>query len=149
MRIVAQRVSEAKVIVEGKQISSIGRGLVLLVAIGKGDSDDDINYLVRKIKNLRIFEDGGQKFNLDIMQVKGEILSIPQFTLYADTRKGARPSFDEAQAPQIAQDMWKEFNARLRAEGISLKEGVFAARMQVHIVNEGPVTIFLNSRGKA
>ena len=146
MRIVAQRIREAKVIIDKKQFSSIGKGLLLLVAIGKDDTYKDISYLANKIKNIRIFDDNNKKMNLDINQIKGEILSVPQFTLYADTLKGNRPGFDEAASPAVAEKMWKEFNGLLRSEGISVKEGQFAAKMEVQLVNDGPVTIWLDSR---
>lgn len=146
MRIVIQKVKEAKVIVAGKEISRIDKGLLLLVGIGKQDTNADINYLANKIKNMRVFDDNNKKMNLDINQIKGEILSVPQFTLYADTFKGNRPGFDEAASPAVAEKMWKEFNGLLRSEGISVKEGQFAAKMQVQLINDGPVTIWLDSR---
>ncbi len=146
MRIVIQRVKQAKVIINKEGFSNIGKGLLLLVAIGKDDTYKDINYLANKIKNMRVFDDNNKKMNLDINQIKGEILSVPQFTLYADTLKGNRPGFDEAASPDVAEKMWKEFNGLLCSEGISVKEGQFAAKMQVQLVNDGPVTIWLDSR---
>ena len=148
MRVIIQRVKEAKVLVGDKEISSIGRGLLLLVAVGKEDSDTDINYLADKIKNMRIFEDDNEKMNLDIKQIGGQILCVPQFTLYADARKGNRPGFDKAAEPKAAERMWKKFNNLLRNNTIPVKEGQFAAKMQVKLVNDGPVTIWLDSKEK-
>ena len=148
MRVIIQRVKEAKVLVDDKEISSIGRGLLLLVAVGKEDSDTDINYLADKIKNMRIFEDDNEKMNLDIKQIGGQILCVPQFTLYADARKGNRPGFDKAAEPKAAERMWKKFNNLLRNNTIPVKEGQFAAKMQVKLVNDGPVTIWLDSKEK-
>lgn len=146
MRIVIQRVKEAKVSVVNKQVSSIGKGLLLLVGIGKDDTPKDVNYLANKIKNIRIFDDDNKKMNLNISQIKGEILSVPQFTLYADTLKGNRPGFDKAANPEVAEEIWKKFNNLLRDEGIQIKEGQFAAKMQVQLINDGPVTIWLDSK---
>ena len=148
MRVIIQRVKEAKVLVDDKEISSIGRGLLLLVAVGKEDSDTDINYLADKIKNMRIFEDDNEKMNLDIKHIGGQILSVPQFTLYADARKGNRPGFDKAAEPKAAEQVWKKFNNLLRNNTIPVKEGQFAAKMQVKLVNDGPVTIWLDSKEK-
>ena len=148
MRVIIQRVKEAKVLVADKEISSIGKGLLLLVAVGKEDSDADINYLADKIKNIRIFEDDNEKMNLDIKQIGGQILSVPQFTLYADARKGNRPGFDKAAEPKAAEQVWKKFNNLLRNNTIPVKEGQFAAKMQVKLINDGPVTIWLDSKEK-
>ncbi len=148
MRVIIQRVKEAKVLVADKEISSIGKGLLLLVAIGKGDSYADISYLADKIKNIRIFEDNNEKMNLNLKQTKGQILSVPQFTLYADTAKGNRPGFDKAADAKTAEKIWKEFNNLLRDDAISVEEGRFAAKMQVKLINDGPVTIWLDSKEK-
>ncbi len=147
MRAVIQRVERAKVSVEGKTIASIGKGLLLLIGIGKADDRKDTEYLSRKITNLRIFEDDKGKMNLNIKEVNGEILSIPQFTLFGDIRKGNRPGFDGAACPESAVEMWQELNARLRAENIPVKEGEFRTHMQVELVNDGPVTLWIDSGG--
>lgn len=146
MRIVVQRVNEAKVIIDKEHISGIGRGLLLLVAIGTDDTPEDVGYLANKIKNLRIFEDSNGKMNLNIKQINGEILSVSQFTLFAETRKGHRPGFEGAAKPEMAQDIWRRFNEALREDAIPVKEGRFAAKMQVQLVNDGPVTILLDSK---
>lgn len=146
MRIVIQKVKEAKVLVAGEEISSIGKGLLLLVGVGKGDSYEDISYLANKIKNLRIFEDDNEKMDLNIKQIKGQILSVPQFTLYADTHKGNRPGFDKAAGPKIAEENWIKFNNLLRNDAIQVREGQFASKMQVQLINDGPVTIWLDSK---
>lgn len=148
MRVVLQRVKEAKVMVSDNEISGIGKGALLLVGVEKQDTDADINYLANKIKNIRIFDDNSGKMNLDIKQVNGEILSVPQFTLYADTRKGNRPGFDKAAEPEIAKKAWLTFNNLLREASIPVKEGQFAANMQVILNNNGPVTILLDSKIK-
>ncbi len=145
MRVVIQRVIRAGVSVEGRTTASIGKGLLLLVGIGKGDTRKDIEYLARKIVNLRIFEDDNGKMNLNIKQVNGEILSIPQFTLFGDIRKGNRPGFDGAASPETAAELWHELNAELRKENIPVKEGRFGAHMQVELVNDGPVTLWIDT----
>ena len=144
MKIVIQRVKNARVAAGGNDIAKIGRGLVLLVGVGKGDSRKDIERLARKIADLRIFEDEQGKMNLNIKQVNGQVLSVPQFTLYADTEKGNRPGFNSAAEPEMAKDYWQDFNAMLKAYGIEVKEGIFGAGMEVELVNDGPVTICLD-----
>lgn len=148
MRIVVQKVKEARVIVNEKEFASIAKGLALLVGIAKHDTYKDISYLANKIKNMRIFDDDNKKMNLNITQINGEILSIPQFTLYGDMHKGNRPGFDEAAAPKIAKELWRNFNDILLKEKIVVKEGQFGAKMQVEIVNDGPVTFYLDSKVK-
>ena len=145
MRVLVQRVKKASVSVEGRPISEIGRGALLLVGISKDDTAQDIERLAKKVIGLRIFGDEQGKMNLDVRQVNGRILSVPQFTLYADTRKGNRPGFDKSAGPDMARDYWQRFNALLRREGIEVKEGIFAAHMEVELVNDGPVTIWLDS----
>jgi len=145
MKIVIQRVKKAKVAVEGKDAAEIGRGMLLLIGVGKDDSAEDIERLSKKVAALRIFEDGQGKMNLDVRQINGQVLSVPQFTLYADTRKGNRPGFDMAAEPKKAKDHWKDFNTMLKAAGIEVREGVFGARMEVELVNDGPVTIILDN----
>lgn len=146
MKIVVQRVKKASVSVSGNEISSIRQGMLLLVGIGKGDSMTTADQMADKVSRLRIFEDDACKMNLDIFQVKGEILSVSQFTLLADMSKGNRPGFDNAAEPAIAKELWLKFNDKLRQNGITTKEGEFAADMQVLLVNDGPVTILLDSK---
>ena len=146
MKLLIQRVRQAKVIVEGRDINSIKGGLVLLVGVGKDDSSKDIEYLARKLISLRIFEDEKKKMNLDIRQVNGEILSVPQFTLFADLRRGNRPGFELSAKPDIAKERWKRFNDLLKDGGITVKEGIFGVHMQVALTNDGPVTIWLDSK---
>jgi D-tyrosyl-tRNA(Tyr) deacylase len=146
MRILIQRVKQASVIVEGQEVANIAQGLVLLVGIGKDDGTDDMEYLCRKVSNMRIFEDEEGKMNLNIQQVKGQILSVSQFTLYANTKKGNRPGFDQSADPAIAKEYWAKFNNLLRGNGLEVAEGVFGAHMNVKLINDGPVTIWLDSK---
>jgi len=145
MRVLLQRVKEASVRVEGKRVSEIKKGILMFVNIGKNDTDDDIDYIARKVSNMRIFEDEQGKMNLSVKQVNGSILSVSQFTLYADTRKGNRPYFGESAGPDDAYKKWKMLNERIRGEGIVVEEGVFGAHMEVYLINDGPVTIWLES----
>ncbi len=144
MRILIQRVKSAKVVVEGEDVSDIKHGLLLLVGVGKDDGAEDFERLSQKVLNLRIFEDEQGKMNLNVKQVNGGILSVPQFTLYADTRKGNRPGFDQSAGPEIAKKYWNRFNNLLRENGVDVKEGIFGAHMEVGLVNDGPVTIWLD-----
>lgn len=146
MRILVQRVKNAKVAVEGRDVSGIGQGLLLLVGVGKDDNEDDIEHIAKKVINLRIFEDEQGKMNLNIKQANGKVLSVPQFTLYADTRKGNRPGFDRSAGPEMAKEYWVKFNDLLRDNGIDVKEGFFGAHMEVELINDGPVTIWLDSK---
>ncbi len=148
MRAVIQRVAEAGVKVWGEQIAKIGRGLVVLVGIGKDDNDDDILWLANKIINLRIFEDEAGKFNYSILDIKGEILLVPQFTLYGDCRKGRRPSFDYAMPPDKAREMFNKLFDYLQTQNLKVQKGIFGAKMDVELVNAGPVTIILDSKQK-
>ncbi len=145
MRVLIQRVKSAKVAVEGRDIANIEKGLLVLVGVGKDDDEKDIEYLGKKIVNLRIFEDASGKMNLNIKQVNGQILSVPQFTLYADTRKGNRPGFDLSAEPNMAKDYWNKFNKLLGENGITVKEGIFGTHMEVGLINDGPVTVWLDS----
>jgi D-aminoacyl-tRNA deacylase len=140
-----QRVSRAQVTVNGEVIGKIGGGLVALVGVAAGDAKADIEYLVNKIVNLRIFADADSKFNLSLLDVKGELLLISQFTLMADTRKGRRPSFTDAAPPEIAEEMFNDVVAEARKTGIKVETGKFQAHMMVELVNDGPVTIMLDS----
>ncbi len=143
MRAVVQRVRRASVSVDGKTMGEIGRGLVILLGIGHGDGEDQARWLARKIANLRIFEDERGLFNHSLLDVEGEALVVSQFTLYADARKGRRPSFVNAAPPEMAEPMVDRFVELLRAEGVPVQTGVFGARMLVEIFNDGPVTILL------
>ena len=145
MRVVLQRAKTASVDVNGKEIASIKKGLLLLVGIGKNDTDGSIEHAARKICRLRVFGDAEGKMNLDIKQVEGEILSVSQFTLLGDISKGNRPGFENAGAPEVAEGRWKYFNEILRKEGIVVQEGIFGAHMNVNMVNEGPVTFVVDS----
>jgi D-tyrosyl-tRNA(Tyr) deacylase len=148
MRVLIQRVRRAAVLVDGSEISSIQKGLLLLVAVGKNDEEDDIANLSRKVVNLRIFDDEKGRMNFSIKQVDGKMLSVSQFTLYADTRKGNRPGFDQSSEPGKAKKNWEKFNDMLRGHGVEVEEGIFGARMEVGLVNDGPVTIWLDSEDK-
>jgi D-tyrosyl-tRNA(Tyr) deacylase len=146
MRAVIQRVKSAEVYVNGKIKGKIGSGLLVFLGIGKGDGEEDLNFLVSKIPDLRIFEDEVGKFNLSLLEKKGEILVVSQFTLYGDCRKGRRPSFTEAEEPGIAKNLYERFIERLKERGLNVATGEFQARMEVHIINDGPVTLLLDSK---
>lgn len=143
MRLLIQRVSYASVIVEGQIISKIGKGLLVLLGVGHGDGYEQISFLAEKVANLRIFEDVHGKTNLSVMDVKGEAIVVSQFTLYANTRKGRRPSFIDAALPEIAAPLVDRFIELLRGHGIPTQGGKFGEHMQVEIHNDGPVTIWL------
>ncbi|MDF2909135.1 MAG: D-tyrosyl-tRNA(Tyr) deacylase [Sporolactobacillus laevolacticus] len=146
MRVVLQRVKHAQVDIEGKTVGLIEQGLLLLVGIKTGDTEDDIQYAADKISGLRIFEDNGGKMNRSVIDADGAILSVSQFTLYGDTSKGRRPSFIEAARPEIAEPLYQVFNEKLRAHGLHVETGVFGADMAVSLVNDGPVTIIVESK---
>ena len=146
MKAVIQRVSGAKVEVEGSVVSSINKGLLVLLGVEKGDTENDIAYISKKIANLRIFEDSASKMNLSVRDISGEILVVSQFTLLADCRKGHRPSFIDAEEPEKANRIYIKVAESLRQAGIPTSTGQFAANMQVHLINSGPVTILLDSR---
>lgn len=143
MRALIQRVSKASVTVEGQTISSIGKGLLILLGIGHGDGEEQAKFLAEKVANLRIFEDAQGKTNLSIRDVKGETLVVSQFTLYANTVKGRRPSFIEAALPDLAEPLVNRFVELLRGHGVPALTGKFGAHMEVEIHNDGPVTIWL------
>ena len=145
MKIVIQRVKQASVSIDSKLYNQIQQGLLLLVGIAPDDAQEDVAYAVRKITNMRIFSDDEDKMNLSVKDVNGEILSISQFTLYADTKKGNRPAFTGAAKPDLASQLYDDFNDLLSRE-IPVKTGVFAADMQVALVNDGPVTIVLDTK---
>ncbi len=144
MRAVIQRVSRAQVKVEGKVVGKIGKGLLVLVSIEKGDGEKELDFLVRKVAELRIFDDEEGKMNLSLLDVGGELLVVSQFTLSARIKKGRRPSFDKAEVPDRAKEMIAEAIKRWRAMGIKVEEGIFGARMEVELCNVGPVTIILD-----
>ncbi len=146
MRAVIQRVKSAAVEVEGRLTGKIGQGLLVFVGVGKGDGQTDLSYMASKIPDLRIFEDSSGKFNLSLRDVKGEMLIVSQFTLYGDCRRGRRPSFTDAEDPQVAKALYDEFVLAIRSGGISVQTGEFQARMEVHLINDGPVTLWLDSR---
>lgn len=143
MRVLIQRVSKASVIVEGQTISSIGKGLLILLGVGHGDGEDSARFLAEKTANLRIFEDEQGKTNLSVLDVKGEVIVVSQFTLYADTRKGRRPSFIDAALPDAAEPLVNRFVELLRSHDVPTQTGKFGAHMEVEIHNDGPVTIWL------
>ena len=145
MRAVIQRVSRAKVTVAGEVSGEIGRGLLVLLGVGKGDSPADADYLAEKTVGLRIFEDGEGKMNRSVAEAGGGVLVVSQFTLYGDVRKGRRPSFDGAAPPEIARELYEYFVARIRESGLRCETGRFQEMMDVELVNEGPVTILLDS----
>ena len=147
MRCVIQKVNKSSVTVDGKLVSEIGRGLNVLVGFTDTDTEEDIKYCVRKIVNLRVFEDENDVMNLSVLDVKGEILSISQFTLYGDTRKGNRPSYVKALGGDKALPMYARFNELLNQE-VPTKGGVFGADMKVEILNDGPTTIIIDTELK-
>ena len=146
MRIVVQRSKNASVTVNEKVIGEIEKGLVLLVGVTHDDTIDDANYLADKIVNLRIFEDGNGKMNLSLLDVGGSILSISQFTLYGDCRKGRRPNFMAAAKPEEALNLYKYFNTVLSEKNVVVETGEFGADMDVALINDGPVTLILDSK---
>jgi D-tyrosyl-tRNA(Tyr) deacylase len=146
VRSVVQRVSEASVSVGGQETGSVGRGLCVLVGIGQGDSEEDARWMADKVVTLRIFEDEQGKMNRSVLDVHGRVLAISQFTLFGDARKGTRPGFVDAARPEIAQPLYARFCELVRERGVQVAEGIFRATMQVRIVNEGPVTLLLDSK---
>ena len=146
MRAVIQRVRSAEVQVDGRLVGKVGNGLLVFVGVGKGDGERDLSYLASKLPDLRIFEDASGKFNLSLREVGGEILVVSQFTLYGDCSRGRRPSFTEAEEPASAKDLYDGFIARLKQDKIRVEMGEFQAKMEVHLVNDGPVTLLLDSR---
>jgi D-tyrosyl-tRNA(Tyr) deacylase len=146
MKALLQRVSSAKVEVGGRVVGEIGTGLLVFLCAEKGDTDEDLDYLVRKIPQLRVFEDDQGRMNRSVLDVSGGMLVVSQFTLAASTRKGNRPSFDAAETPERAKVLYEDFVRRLRERGSAVRTGEFAAMMDVSLVNDGPVTIWMDSR---
>jgi D-tyrosyl-tRNA(Tyr) deacylase len=146
MRAVIQRVKSAQVCVYGRVSGRIEKGLLVLLGVGKGDGENDVSFLASKIPELRIFEDNSGKFNLSLKEIGGEILVVSQFTLFGDCRRGRRPSFTEAEEPSTAKHLYEQFVSKLREEGIPVQTGEFQAKMEVHLINDGPVTLLLDSR---
>ncbi len=146
MRAVVQRVLSASVSVEGESISSIGPGLLVLAAVGKGDTESDVAMMANKLCELRIFDDSDGKMNLNVSQSGGSILLVSQFTLYGDVRKGNRPSFDGAELPVEAERLFEQLVHRVSQRGLPVSKGKFRAHMKVSLINDGPVTILLDSK---
>ncbi len=146
MKVVIQRVKSAQVCVDGRVTGKVGKGLLVLLGIGKGDGESDLSFLASKIPELRIFEDASGKFNLSLKEINGEALVVSQFTLYGDCRKGRRPSFTEAEEPVIAKNLYEQFVSKLREQGVPVQTGEFQARMEVYLINDGPVTLLLDSK---
>ena len=149
MKALIQRVSRARVLVDGEVKGSTGGGLLILFGAGREDGPQDVAWLVRKTVNLRIFEDEAGKLNLSVKDVGGGALVVSQFTLYADCRRGNRPGFDQAAPPELARDLYEQYVAGLREAGLPVSTGVFQAHMAVESVNDGPVTIMLESPARA
>lgn len=147
MKIIVQRVKQAQVSIDGQVYSQIKQGLVLLVGVAPEDQPEDLDYAVRKLVNMRIFSDAEGKMNLSVKDIEGEILSISQFTLFADTKKGKRPAFTGAAKPDVAEAFYLEFNQELAKE-VPVQTGIFGADMQVELINDGPVTIILDTKNR-
>jgi D-tyrosyl-tRNA(Tyr) deacylase len=146
MRLVIQRVIEARVKVKNEIVGEIGRGLLVFLGVGAEDSEADVNYLLEKVIHLRIFPDGSEKFNLSLIDVEGALLVVSQFTLWGDCRKGRRPSFSESAPPIMAQPLYDLFINKARQKGIPVAGGRFQEMMEVHLINDGPVTFILDSK---
>lgn len=149
MKAVIQRVARARVLIAGREHSSIANGILVLLGVQNGDAPEDAEALAKKIVELRIFEDEAGKMNRSLLDARGEILAVSQFTLLGDCRRGRRPSFDEAASPDIARQLYEFFVERLQSSGVGVATGVFQAMMDVELVNQGPVTFILESRKRA
>lgn len=145
MRVVVQRVAQAAVEVAGENVARIGKGLLVLAGFRPGDSEADLSWMARKLLGLRIFEDAEGKMNLSVQEIGGEILLVPQFTLYADCRKGRRPGFSEALAPEQAEGLFQRFCEICTEMGVHAPRGIFGAHMYVSLINDGPVTVIIDS----
>ena len=146
MRAVVQRVDNACVEVEGEIVGSISKGLLVLLGVGEEDDDKDLNYMVDKVLNLRIFQDENDKMNLSLIDIKGEVLVVSQFTLYGDVRKGKRPSFTSSASPEKGNNYYEQFINKSREFGLKVETGIFGACMNVSLKNNGPVTILIDSK---
>ncbi len=146
MKVVLQRTKKASVTVDGQVTGAIDKGYMLLVGITHEDTESDVQYIAKKVAELRLFEDEEGKMNHSILDVGGAILSVSQFTLYADTKKGRRPSFTNAARPDIAKPLWEAFNDALRQHNLHVETGIFGAMMDVELINDGPVTIEIQSK---
>jgi D-tyrosyl-tRNA(Tyr) deacylase len=146
MKAVIQRVKSARVSIDGKTKGEIDQGLVVFLGVGKEDGPQDVDYLASKISGLRIFPDPTGKFDRSVTDVGGKVLVVSQFTLYGDCRRGRRPSFTDAAPPEVAEGLYNHFIKRISQEGLPIESGTFQAMMEVHLVNDGPVTILLDSQ---
>ena len=146
MRVVVQRVASARVMVDGRVAGEIGRGLLVFVGVADGDGPPDVDYVAGKIRDLRVFPDAEGRMNRSVVETGGSVLVVSQFTLQADCRKGRRPSFDAAAPPPVAEALYEDVVRQVRAGGLNVATGVFQADMQVSLVNDGPVTLLLDSR---
>ncbi len=146
MRVVIQRVKEASVRVKDELVAGIGNGLLILLGVGKGDVESDAGYLVDKIVNLRIFEDQNGKMNRSLIETGGSLLVVSQFTLLGDCKKGRRPSFVKAATPEPADSLYKYFVEQVSLKGVPVKTGIFGAMMDIHLINNGPVTLIIDSK---
>jgi len=149
MRVVLQRVKEASVTVDQEVIGQIKQGFLLLVGVTHEDTIDQVNWLADKIAGLRVFEDEEERMNRSLQDVDGQVLSVSQFTLYGDVKKGRRPAFTEAAKPDLANELYEAFNERLRAQGLTVETGQFGAMMDIALVNDGPVTLILEKEANA
>jgi len=148
VRAVIQRVKKAAVTVENEKIAAIQQGFLVFVGVEEEDTEEDAEYIARKISAMRIFSDSDEKMNLALQDVKGSVLSVSQFTLHAETKKGNRPSFAKAARPEKAQSLYEYFNENIREKGILVQTGVFGAMMDIELINDGPVTILMDSKNK-
>jgi D-aminoacyl-tRNA deacylase len=146
VRAVVQRVKKSAVEVDDRQVGVIGQGILVFLGVGQDDGQEDVDYMAEKISNLRIFEDNDGKMNLSLLDVQGEALIISQFTLFGDCRKGRRPNFMEAASPDKAIELYDKFVQKVKAMGVNTQEGIFQAHMYVDILNDGPVTLILDSK---
>lgn len=146
MRAVVQRISQGKVVVEDQVTGAIDKGLLVFLGVTNEDNIQDVKYMAEKIVNLRIFEDDNEKMNLSVIDAEGKILAVSQFTLLGDCRKGRRPNFTEAARPEMADELYKSFIEECKKLGVNVETGVFQAHMMVHSINDGPVTILIDSK---